>query len=105
MKPIAEAMRMDTRGRPFRSMYARIFGAWPWPARAAKVREEPKMDELPTDNTAMRITTFMIDGKTVMPAFLMEMTNGEAAASALLPDKRRVSSYGTRTPMRRRETM
>jgi hypothetical protein len=37
-------------------MYPKILGAWPRSARAARVREEPYTAELPTDNTAMRIT-------------------------------------------------
>jgi hypothetical protein len=40
------------------------------------------MDELPTESTAIMMTTFMTDGRPTMPAFWMAMTNGEAAASA-----------------------
>jgi hypothetical protein len=32
------------------------------------------MEELPTEKTAIMITTFMIEGATLMPAFLTAMT-------------------------------
>jgi hypothetical protein len=54
--------------------------------------EEPKTAELPTDRTAMRMTAFMTDGRTSMPASSMAMTKGDALASALLsPPMRRLS--------------
>jgi hypothetical protein len=50
------------------------------------------MEELPTERTDMRMTTFMIEGRTVIPASLMAMTKGEVAALALPPWSRRGSS-------------
>ena len=41
------------------------------------------MDELPTDNTAIIMTTFMTESSPPIPAFLIAMTNGDADASAL----------------------
>ncbi len=76
--------RIATRGRPRRSMYERIFGARPWSARAARVRELPKTAELPTEMTATRMTLFIIDGRMSMPAFSIAMTKGEAVALTVL---------------------
>ena len=45
------------------------------------MREEPKTAELPTDNTAMRMTAFMIPGKMEMEADSMAITKGEWLAS------------------------
>lgn len=36
------------------------------------------MDELPTDRTEIMMTTFMTEGRTEMPAFWIEITNGDA---------------------------
>ena len=82
MSPMPEAIEMATRGRPLRSIYRRNCGAWPCSAKAAKVRDDPKTDALPTERTAMRITAFIIDGKPSIPAFVMEMTKGDAAVLA-----------------------
>ena len=40
------------------------------------------MAELPTLRTAIMMTTFITPGKTCMPAFSIEMTKGDALASA-----------------------
>lgn len=80
-KPNAEEKMIATSGRPDRSMYPRILGACPRSARAARVREEPYTAELPTLNTAIRITTFIIDGTASIPALRTAITNGEALAS------------------------
>ena len=40
-RPREEAKAMETRGRPWRSMYAKILGAWCCSARAARVRDDP----------------------------------------------------------------
>lgn len=39
------------------------------------------MEELPTDSTAIMMTTFMTESRPLMPASLMAMTKGEALAS------------------------
>jgi hypothetical protein len=68
-------------------------------ARAARVREEPYTDALPTERTAIMITTFMTEGRPLIPAFLIAITNGEAFASELLlPLRSWGLLYGTRTP-------
>jgi hypothetical protein len=54
----------------------------------------------------MRITTFMIEGTTEIPAFLTAITKGEALASGLpVPFRSPGSLYGTRQPTTVRETM
>ena len=39
------------------------------------------MEELPTERTAIMMTTFIIESRPVIPALLMAMTKGEALAS------------------------
>ena len=64
------------------------------------------MDELPTDRTAIMMTTFITLSRPEIPAFLMAMTKGEALASdAAVPLSRRGSVYGTRSPINVKETM
>ena len=58
-----------TNGRPFLSIYANIFGACPISARAEMVRVLPYVLELPTLKTLIKITTFITDGNTFIPAF------------------------------------
>jgi len=65
-------------------MYARIRGAWCCSAKAARVREEPYMEELPTERTASMIMALIMDGRTGMEALVMARTKGEAFASALV---------------------
>jgi len=62
------------------------------------------MDELPTERTAIMITTLNIDGRPLMPAFVIARTKGEAFASSDVAPFRSLSSvYGTRRPIRRSE--
>jgi hypothetical protein len=64
------------------------------------------MDEFPTERTAMRMTTFMIEGTAFIPALRTAITKGEAFASAeLLPLRSNGSLYGTKTDTIVRETM
>lgn len=50
------------------------------------------MAELPTLRTEIMMTTFMTPGRTWMPAFSIEMTKGDALASADdVPSRRRGS--------------
>lgn len=52
------------------------------------------------------MTTFMTDGRAAMPASLMAMTKGDAEASAdEEPVRSRLSLYGTRRPMRTKDTI
>ena len=41
----------------------------------------PYVDEFPTERTEMRMTAFMMEGTTLMPAFWTAMTNGDALIS------------------------
>jgi hypothetical protein len=49
----------------------------PFAARAWIVRVEPKVQELATLMTAMRITALKMDGSTLIPASWIAMTKGE----------------------------
>jgi len=70
-------------------------GAWPCWARAARVRDDPKIDEFPTDRTAIKMTTFITEGRIFIPALLMAMTKGEDLASSELVPISLLSPYGT----------
>jgi hypothetical protein len=60
------------------------------------------MEELPTERTAIMITTLKMEGRPFMPAFVIAKTNGEAfASSEVEPSSRRGSVYGTRRPIMR----
>ena len=64
------------------------------------------MDEFPTDNTAIMMTTFITLSNPLIPASLMAMTKGEALASDdAVPLSRRGSVYLTKRPIRVNETM
>jgi len=67
------------------------------------VRVEPNVDELPTDNTETRMTALKIEGRTLMLAFWIAITKGDAFMS--MNDVRCGFVYGTRRLMRNRETM
>ena len=74
---MADATAIETRGRPFLSTYARIRGAWPCSAKAARVRVEPYMEELATERTAIMITAFITESSPVIPADLMAIMKGD----------------------------
>lgn len=57
------------------------------------------MDEFPTDNTAIRMTVFMTEGRMSMPAFWIDITNGDVDESALPPPSSCVLLYGTNRPI------
>ena len=63
------------------------------------------MEELPTERTAIMMTTLKTEGRPSIPALTMEMTNGEAVASTEFDAfKRRLSVYGTSSPTKAKET-
>lgn len=67
-QPKSNCMMTTTRGRPCLSTYANSFGPMPLLARAWMVRVEPKVHELATLMTEMRITALKIPGRTLIPA-------------------------------------
>ncbi|KAM0082322.1 hypothetical protein ACKRZS_005481 [Fusarium odoratissimum] len=95
-----------TRGRPVRSMYANTFGASDCSANAANVRDAAYTAVFPTLISDIRITAFIISGKTSEPLISIAMTNGLAAASEpYLAPSNLGSLYGTSKPMSRIERM
>ena len=92
------------RGRPDRSVRVKILGAIPSSASATSTLEEMYMDTEPTEHTQMRTTALRISGRTEMPASLMAMTNGDAAAF-LVVERREGWLLGTTKVMKRRDVM
>ena len=91
-------------GSPSFVQYLKIFGAIPSIANAYSVLDEAYKSEFPADQAATSKTALMMDGRALIPAESMAMTNGEAEASpppTLL--RRRVEFEGTRRPMMRIE--
>jgi hypothetical protein len=41
------------------------------------------MDELPTERTEIMMTTFMTEGRTLIPAFWMDITKGDALGGSV----------------------
>ncbi|KAH9826524.1 hypothetical protein Tdes44962_MAKER00488 [Teratosphaeria destructans] len=69
-----------TQGRPsFRSL-ANICGAWPLCVRPYKARDDTKRSAHPADQALVSNAALTIDGRTLIPAFLMAITNGDFAA-------------------------
>jgi len=60
------------------STYANAFGASPASAMALRTLEDPYTEELATDRTVINMAVFMIAGRTLIPAFLIAMTKGDA---------------------------
>ena len=79
--PRAKTRASVARGRPFLSMYAKIFGAWPISANASRVRDAAKVEALPTDNTDTKMTALMTCAKGGSLAASMARTKGEALTS------------------------
>jgi hypothetical protein len=69
-------------GLPALSTYCKIFGAWPTSAKAWRVLVEAYVELFPTLNTEIRMTALMIDGKPLIPASWIAITNGDALRSA-----------------------
>lgn len=67
------------------------------------MRVEPYVQELATLMTAMRMTAFIIEGRTLIPASWMAITKGEWRDSAPSPEYRGLSA-GTIKPTRNRLT-
>lgn len=64
------------------------------------------IEELPTERTATIIMTLNMDGRTLIPAFEIASTNGEAFASTEeSPFSKRGSFHGTRRPTKSNETI
>jgi hypothetical protein len=104
-RPMADATAMETRGRPLRSTYARIRGAWPCSASAAKVRVAPYMDELATERTAIIITAFSTESRPVIPADWIAIMKGEVLDSTSFLLTNWGLLYGTNSPIISIETM
>lgn len=116
---------MTGTGRPFLSIDAKALGAIPdgkrlisfqgrlcfgvklnipCAARAWIVLVEPKVHELATLRTEIRMTALKMEGRTLMPASWMAMTKGEWRDDDPSPVYRGLSA-GTFRPMRKRLTM
>lgn len=89
--PVAAAMkdksekappkRTQTHGNPVLFVLRKILGACPRYARPYNAREEMNRSAIPADHALVTKAAFMIDGRTLIPAFLMAMTNGLFAAA------------------------
>lgn len=78
-------------------------GDIPFAARAWIVLVDPKVHELATEMTAIRMTALKMEGSALMPASWMAMTKGECRDSA--PGSLYCEAVaGTSKPTRRRLT-
>ena len=87
-------------GTPFDVTRPRIRGADPSCARPTRIRAPEYTFEFAADSTTVNNTALMMDGKVLTPARFAAMTNGELAASVVVP-RRSSLSYGMSKPMKR----
>lgn len=90
-------------GRPFLSTYARNFGAMPRSARACIVRVDAKVHELATLMTETVMMALKIDGRILIPASLIAITNGLNLVCAPEAFNRFSLSEGTMRPRMNRD--
>ena len=76
----------------------------PFAARAWIVRVEPKVQELATLMTEIKMTALKIEGRTLMPASWIAMTKGECRDEEPSPLYKGLSA-GTINPTRKRLIM
>lgn len=88
----------ETRGRPRESTFAMYEWMRPCCAMDCSIREATKKLSAAIAATAVIITALRISGSTLIPAWLMAMTKGDAA-TPLLPNKFLFSGE-TRIPIR-----
>lgn len=79
-RPMANVARTETQGTPFLLHFAKTFGTCPARASAYKFRDPEYRKAFPDDHADERMIALMIDGRALIPALLMAMTNGDLPA-------------------------
>ena len=67
-------------GKPFFVQVRRNPGAWPMHAKPYMIRDAAYKREFPAENAEVKMAALMMEGRTLIPAFLMAITKGEDAA-------------------------
>ena len=86
--------KTDLTGTPFLLIFAKNFGASQLSAICCIVLDAAYIEELPQDNTEVRITAFIRDAAAARPAFRKMIVNGDAATLSSLAVSRDGSVNG-----------
>lgn len=89
---------IDGKGNPFFVAYLKMLGAFPVSARPYNARDEVYKSEDAADHAEVRSAALITDGRPLIPAVLIAITNGDLAAVEL--DKARSGWFdGTVNPI------